>query len=110
MLKAGQFVIVVVTAALAGCGTPPRLNPARGTDWVAEDVASAPVARVEAKPAPSTVGARVAVPTVASTSAPVSVAATNTPPEDRQTWVPLQRWCKANGLPAPVLISAAPAP
>jgi N-acetylmuramoyl-L-alanine amidase len=116
MLKAGQFGMALVFAALAGCGTPPRLNPVRGTDWVSEDVASAPVARADSKPvqgrAPATpfLGSPATIPAVTSTPPLGFLAATNPPGADGQTWVSLERWCKANGLPQPMVVSAGPPP
>ena len=116
MLKAGKFGIAVVFAALAGCGTPPRLNPVRGTDWVSEDVASAPIAHVDSKsaqnraPAAPAVVSPATIPAATSSAPLASLALTPTLSEGRQTWVPLQQWCKANGLPALMLVSGGPPP
>ena len=122
MLRAGTFNIASVAIILAGCSTNPRLNTGNVPDWVSEDVASVQVAstnRVESRPSVST---RLAPPSSnsnpAAALAPVpNHSATSTPlpvpvalPEDRETWIPLGRWCKAHSLEAPALVSAGPVP
>jgi N-acetylmuramoyl-L-alanine amidase len=108
MLKAGNFRIAILATLLAGCSTTPRLNTQHVPDWVSEDVASAPTNHIEPKPtaiSPSpTTNLPPALPLPAPAPAAVSL------PEDRETWVPFPRWCKANGLPPPAMLSAGPPP
>jgi N-acetylmuramoyl-L-alanine amidase len=121
MLKAGTTSIAMLATVLAGCSTTPRLNTGHVPDWVSEDVASVPTNRVDSKtalisappiPAPNSVAVPVPVPTlipaptVISPPSPAQVSI----PQDRETWVPFARWCKANGLPPPAMLSAGPAP
>ena len=83
----------------AGCATQQRQKAARVADWERE---SQPV------PAPVVPAVPIAPPvTPPPPPHPVTAAATNPPTE---TWVPLARWCKANGLSAPCALGAAPTP
>ena len=97
MPNRGGWVCLLVLL-LAGCTTGPREKAARLADWEREDkltLAPAPIA-----PAPPP-----AIPP--APPQPAISAATNQPVE---TWVPLARWCKANGLSAPCPLSATPTP
>ena len=92
----------LLVVLLAGCSTSQRGDGARVADWEKDNVATTPVVPVEpvapiAPPPPAPVPAP-----------PPSFAPTNQPAE---TWIPLSRWCKANGLaaPCPVTMAALPA-
>ena len=95
---------LLLAVVLAGCATGPRENGTQAPNWEREDVATASVTPVPPV-APAT---PVAPPAPAPVTAPpASAAPTNQPAE---TWIPLDRWCKANGLAAPCLVGPAPAP
>jgi len=81
----------------AGCSSGPRRNLAHVPDWVSEDTASAPVGPW---PVPS--------PEPAPALAPPAVVAPGN--QFTETWIPLERWCKVNGLPAPSRLALAPLP
>ena len=93
-----MFSLLVVV--LAGCATGPRENGTQAPNWEREDMVAAPVTPVApvAPPAPAPAPAL---------APPAPSAPTNQPAE---TWIPLSRWCKANGLAAPCLVGQAPTP
>src|SRR5664280_3567316 len=82
------WICCLLAAVLAGCATGPREFVAQVPNWEGEGVVTAPMA-VEV-PVPPPAPAPVVAP-------PTPAAPSNQPAE---TWVPLSRWCKANGLPA----------
>jgi N-acetylmuramoyl-L-alanine amidase len=98
-LSPGARAFSLLAVLLAGCATEPRESGERAADWQREDVTAteaaplAPLALPVPKPVPAP---------------PAPAAATNQPTE---TWVPLSRWCKANGLaaPCPLTVAALPA-
>jgi N-acetylmuramoyl-L-alanine amidase len=92
------WMFCLLAVVLAGCATGPRENGTQVPNWEREDVVTASVAPVApvAPPAPA--------PVIAP---PAPAAPTNQPAE---TWIPLDRWCKANGLAAPCLVGPAPTP
>ncbi len=92
------WIFCVLAVVLAGCATGPRENSAQAPNWEGEGVVTAPMA-VEV-PAPLPAPAPVIAP-------PTRAAPSNQPAE---TWVSLNRWCKANGLAAPCLVGQAPGP
>lgn len=80
---------------LAGCATHPHKHGAQVPDWQSNHLTPAPApAAPAAPPAP-----------VPAPAPELPLAATNQPAE---TWIPLQRWCKANDLAAPYSLGAAP--
>ena len=90
----------LLAALLAGCATGPGGNETRALNWQSQEAAPAP--------APATPVAPVVPPAPAPVVAPPAPAApTNQPVE---TWVPLARWCMANGLAAPCLVGQPPGP
>ena len=91
-----MFGLLVVV--LAGCATGPRENATQAQNWEREDVVTAPMA-----PA-----APVAPPPPTPVLAPPAPSAAT--PQPAETWIPLSRWCKANGLAAPCLAGQAPTP
>lgn len=100
---AGMRLPTFATLALvlAGCATGPRERAARMADWEREEkltTAAAPI--VPAVP--------VAPPAAAPLPAQPAISAAANPPAE--TWVPLARWCKANGLSMPCPLAAAPTP
>jgi len=80
-----------------GCSSGPRRNLAHVPDWVSEDTASAPVGPW---PVPS--------PEPAPALAPPAVVAPGN--QFTEIWIPLERWCKINRLPAPSRLAVAPLP
>ena len=88
----------LLAVALAGCATAPRRNTAQTSDWQRPDRVTAPV-----------VSATLAAPATPKPipPAPAPTVATN---QIAGPWVPLDRWCKANGLtaPCPLTIGGAP--
>ena len=89
---------------LAGCATGPRENGAPTLNWEREGAMAAPVAPAAPDASEPLIAPLAPAPAVAPAepSAP-----TNQPAE---TWIPLSRWCKANGLAAPCLVGQAPTP
>ncbi len=81
----------------AGCSSGPRRNLAHVPDWVSGDTPSAPV---EPSLAPSTEPAPALAPSAV-------VAPSN---QFTETWIPLERWCKVNRLPAPSRLAVVPLP
>jgi N-acetylmuramoyl-L-alanine amidase len=84
---------------LAGCATNPSGSGMQAPNWEREAVVTAPVEPVAPVVPPPPAPAPVLAP-------PAPAAPTNRPAE---TWIPLNRWCKANGLAAPCLVGQAPA-
>ena len=83
---------------LAGCATHPPENATQVLDWEREKVTVAPEVSV----------APLVLPTPAPVPAPPAPApATNQPAE---AWIPLSRWCQANGLAAPRQLTMAGPP
>jgi N-acetylmuramoyl-L-alanine amidase len=98
MLNPGAL-LCLLALLVAGCATHQREKAARVADWEREN-----------KPSPAPVVPAVPVPppvTPPPAPHPVTAVATNQPAE---TWVPLARWCKANGLSAPCPLSSTPTP
>lgn len=90
-------MICLLAALLAGCASGPSGNGTQALNWESPEAATAPATPVipVAPPAPA--------PVVAP---PAPAVPTNQPVE---TWVPISRWCKANGLAAPCLVGQPPA-
>jgi len=103
--------LFLLALPLAGCATRSRPNAARVPDWETDD---APLTMVV--PPPNLAPPPLAAPSLASFS--VQPLATPAPgrlagDSSRQfgeTWIALNRWCKANGLDAPTRVSGAPSP
>jgi N-acetylmuramoyl-L-alanine amidase len=93
--------ILLLALVLAGCSTAPRRNANQVPDW--EDLA-APAAPVKTPPQAA------APPTVSAAQPPAPVAPVAREPlvsPRTETWVPLGRWCRLNGLPVPTRLSTA---
>lgn len=95
-LGRGCARFALLAALLAGCRTRPHPNTAHVPDWQSEDFAPppAPVAPVAPVPTPAPAAA-----------APQALPRTN---EVVETWVPLDRWCQARGVPAPLQTAVVP--
>jgi N-acetylmuramoyl-L-alanine amidase len=93
--------ICLWTFLMAGCATEQQEKAARVANWEQEDKqTSAPTPGVPVVPVPGPV-------TPPSPPLLVTPAPANQPAE---TWVPLARWCKSNGLSAPCPVAATPTP
>ena len=93
--------ICLLTLLMAGCATDQQEKAERVANWEQEDKqtqALTPIVPAVPAPAPATPSAP---------PQPVTATATIQPAE---TWVPLARWCKANGLSAPCPLAATPTP
>ena len=97
-------LICLLILLLAGCASGPHGNGTGGPDWEGANKVIAPTLAV----APGVPAA----PAVALSPAPILA-----PPEMdvagnqfTETWVPLSRWCRANGLAAPCSLATGPAP
>jgi len=86
----------LLAVVLAGCASDPHKSRARVPDWESEEVAAA------APGLPAVSAAPVQAP-VATNPSPLTPAY-----QFNDAWVPLNRWCQANGLGAPLRIEAAP--
>src|SRR5262245_18247206 len=95
----GHRAALILLLLLAGCATPRRGADSRPKDWEAEDAATV---RVIVPPSPI-----FEPPSPTPSSMPPKVARATEPAE---TWVPLNRWCKSQGLAAPSLITMTPLP
>ena len=98
-LSRSAWSLCLLVVALAGCATGPTGDGTQALNWQREDVVTPPPeapAAPAAPPAPA--------PVVAP---PAPLVPTNQPAE---TWIPLGRWCKANGLSAPCLVGQTPTP
>ena len=98
--------LFLLALLLAGCATDARRRGERVPDWQSETaVGTAPVPAAPPAPAPT--------PSPPS-SAPIPAPAPAPPPaptnEVAEAWVPLQRWCKANGFSAPCQVGLIPSP
>jgi N-acetylmuramoyl-L-alanine amidase len=95
----GAWISCLLAVVLAGCATGPRENGTQAPNWEGVDVVTAPATPFApaAPPAPAPVLA-----------APLAPSASPTQPA--ATWIPLNRWCQANGFTAPCLVGQAPAP
>jgi N-acetylmuramoyl-L-alanine amidase len=97
--SAGAWTAGLLAVLLAGCATGPREGEPLALDEQREDVTTAAAVPLAppALPAPEPAPAP-----------PAPTVATNQPAE---TWVPLSRWCRANGLaaPCPVTLAGLPA-
>ena len=81
--------VCLLAALLAGCATNPRKGGAQVEDWDSREPAAAPV-----------------VPVAAPEPAAQAPSVPSSPPAE--TWIPLYRWCKANGLAVPCPLGTAP--
>ena len=96
MLKPGRAVISLLALVLAGCASGPPRKIVRVPDWEREDLAAA------AAMAPPPVAAPAPAPVPTPTPSPNN--------EGHETWVPLYRWCKSNGLPLPTRVTTSSSP
>jgi len=107
--RAAFGLLVVV---LAGCATDASRRATRPPDWERPELATVPAMPV-APPAPAPTPTPTPTPTPAPTPQPPlpipppAPAPTN---EVVETWVPLLRWCKVNGLGAPCPLGLTPSP
>ena len=92
------WLFCLLAVVMAGCATGPSGNGTRAPNWERDAVVTAPAA--PATPVPPPAPAPVVVPPTPPTAKPQPV----------ETWIPLSRWCQANGLPAPSLVGQAPTP
>ena len=90
--------ICLLALLLAGCASGPREKAARLADWERED-----------KPTPGLTPI-VPAPPPAALPAPRQPATAAVIYQPGETWVPLIRWCKANGLSAPCPLATTPTP
>jgi N-acetylmuramoyl-L-alanine amidase len=99
--------LCLLACLLAGCATGPRADSARAPDWQQGDftVTTLPPAPTIAPP-PT---APPALPLMPG-SVPYPGGATVFTNRAAETWVPLARWARANGLPAPKPLTPAPMP
>ena len=98
--------LFLLALLLAGCATDARRRGERVPDWQSETaVGTAPVPAAPPAPAPTP---------SPPPSAPIPAPAPAPPPaptnEVAEAWVPLQRWCKANGFSAPCQVGLIPSP
>ena len=100
---AGRRLPTFATLALvlAGCATGPNERAARMADWEREE-------KLTTAAAPIVPAAPVAPPATTPLPAQPAISAAPNPPAE--TWVPLTRWCKANGLSIPCPLAASSAP
>src|SRR5271166_450694 len=98
-LSAASCLLVLV---LAGCGTDARRAGDGVPDWQTETAVTTSVLAPPAPPAPDP---------IPESLLPPPPPAPPTPTNDVvEMWVPLQSWCKANGLAAPCQVAGAPSP
>jgi N-acetylmuramoyl-L-alanine amidase len=95
MLRAACWLLAVL---LAGCATDAARRGERAPDWESETAQTPTPQMPVAPPEPEPVPPPAPAPTPAPTDAVL------------ETWVPLQRWCKAMGLASPCQVAAAPSP
>ena len=97
-----MLVVGCLLGFLAGCATGPSGSGTQGLNWASPEAVTepvvVPVAPVE-PPAPTPAPAPVV-------ALPAPAAPTKQPAE---TWIPIARWCKANGLAAPCAVGQPPA-
>jgi N-acetylmuramoyl-L-alanine amidase len=103
-------VLCLATVLLAGCGSAPRRNSAHVPDWgINEGISPATQsekATPQAVPATSPAPTQPGKPPLATTTGEGPAR----PTVPTETWVALQRWTKANKLPPPAQLAAAPLP
>jgi N-acetylmuramoyl-L-alanine amidase len=85
----------LLVVLLAGCATHARRDATQAPDWQSPQAATVPPAPV--------------APTVPAPISPLPSPAAPTH-EVAETWVPLYRWCKANGWGAPCPLGLGPSP
>jgi N-acetylmuramoyl-L-alanine amidase len=86
---------------LAGCVSRPPGTGSRVPDWDGADSATAP------KPSVARTGPVRALAPAPGSSQRAAPAATN---HFAETWIPLDRWCRVNGMAAPCPLTTAPVP
>ena len=96
MLGQGAW-LCLLPLLLAGCATGQREQATRMADWEREEK---PI------PAPTPVVPAVPIPPPATSPPPLQPAISAAANQPAETWVPLARWCKANGLSAPCPLTA----
>ena len=89
VLTSGKAFAVLFVLALTGCASSPRRAGKQVPDWESEDIASA-TRRQPPKPLPTPVKVAESFPTVVTPYKPAP-----------ETWVSLNRWCKARGFREP---------
>ena len=94
-------LVCLLLFLVAGCASGPQGKGARVADWERAETATAPVVPI----APAA-AAQPSAP-APNTAQPAASSATN---HSAETWIPLSRWCRVNGLAAPCPLTAAPAP
>jgi N-acetylmuramoyl-L-alanine amidase len=99
-LRAGRGLIIptLLVLLLAGCASGPDRKEKEAAYWEAVDKANAPT--LEAAPTVTPSPTRILMP-------PAIEVATD---QFTETWVPLGRWCQANGLAAPCSVTTGQAP
>lgn len=121
MSKLAKVLSSLLALGLAACSTTQHRNVANVPDWNEADAAPtmtppalaapastapllAPVSPPSASPAPVSSAPTATRPWVASAVAPTAQMPSG------EKWIPLQRWCRAEGLAAPTQIGLAPSP
>lgn len=99
-LGTARSTFVALILALAGCASNPQQMNTRELNWEAHS--QMPVATATAAPIPAP--AATPGPTLPPSKAQLPKV------EFHETWVPLSRWCKANGLPQPNQTAVVPLP
>ena len=96
--------ICVLILLLAGCASGPHGNGKEAPDWGAVDNAATPE-----MPTPPVVPSP---PAVAPVPTPIPAPPAMAVPTNQfaETWVPLSRWCQANGLSAPCQVTSGQVP
>jgi N-acetylmuramoyl-L-alanine amidase len=97
----GLIFLALLVLLLAGCASGPHGHGQRTPDWENAGKMTAPAA--PATPAVP-VSPPVQPPPAPVPAVPATHVATN---QVAEVWVPLNRWCRANGLAAPCLITTA---
>lgn len=99
-VRAARAFAGLVALVLSGCASNPQRMNTRQLNWEAHSQTSvatattAPIPAPAARPAPTLPPSKEQLPKV----------------EFHETWVPLSRWCKANGLPQPNQTAVVPLP
>jgi N-acetylmuramoyl-L-alanine amidase len=98
-LSAASCLLVLL---LAGCGTDARRGGDGVPDWQTETAVTAPALAPPPPPEPE--------PIPEPLPPPPPLPQPTLTNEVVESWVPLQSWCKANGLAAPCQVAVAPTP
>src|SRR6267378_2344754 len=88
---------------LAGCAGPSHRPLTNAGDWTSDEIAAV----AASSPRPSLPVRPPGTPVAMASNKPVL---TRAPPQITGTWIDLRRWCTANNLGAPELVSLLPLP